>query len=104
MGCIARLGCLVLLALLGVIGWFTRDRWLPERFRTTPARSAATAWQPVSQAGADRTKAALAKLSEPRGPVFQNLSAGEVASYAFVEVGKRVGGSADSVQARIDGD
>lgn len=104
MGCIARLGCLFVLAILCVAGWFTRDRWLPERFRTTPARTAAAAWQPVTQGGADRTKAALAKLSEPRGPVFQNLSAGDVASFAFVEVGKRVGGSADSVAARIDGD
>ena len=28
MGCIARLGCLVLLALLAIGAWFTRDRWL----------------------------------------------------------------------------
>jgi hypothetical protein len=104
MGCIARLGCLFVLAIACVIGWFTRDRWLPDRFRTTPARPAATSWQPVTQSGADRTKAALAKLSAPRGPVFENLTAGDVASYAFAEIGKRVGGSADSVAARIDGD
>jgi hypothetical protein len=104
MGCIARLGCLFVLVILCIVGWFTRDRWLPERFRTTPARPAATAWQPVTSPGADRTRAALAKLSEPRGPVFQSLSAGDVASYAFAEFGKRVGGSADSVAARIDGE
>src|ERR671921_464390 len=28
MGCFARLGCLVMLALLAVGGWLTRDRWL----------------------------------------------------------------------------
>lgn len=104
MGCIARLGCLFVLAIACVVGWFTRDRWLPERFRTKPAAPAATAWQPVTQSGADRTKSALSKLSEPRGPVFQNLTAGDVASYAFAEFGKRVGGSADSIAARIDGD
>ena len=102
MGCIARLGCLVVLAIACIGGWFTRDRWLPERFRTTP-RVVATTWQPVTAAGAERTRAALAKLSETRGPVFQNLSAGDVASYAFAEFGKRVGGSADSVAARVDG-
>ena len=103
MGCIARLGCLVVLAIACIGGWFTRDRWLPERFRTTP-RVVATTWQPVTAAGAERTRAALAKLSETRGPVFQNLSAGDVASYAFAEFGKRVGGSADSVAARVDGE
>jgi hypothetical protein len=105
MGCIARLGCLFVLAILCVAGWFTRDRWLPERFRTTPSRTAATTdWQPVTRTGADRTRAALTKLSEPRGPVFQNLTAGDVASYAFAEMGRKVGGSVDSVAARIDGE
>lgn len=28
MGCIARLGCLVLLLCLLALGWLTRDRWL----------------------------------------------------------------------------
>ena len=104
MGCIARLGCLFVLVIACVAGWFMRDRWLPERFRTKPAAAAATAWQPVTQAGADRTRAALVKLSQTRGPVFQNLTAGDVASFAFAELGKSVGGSADSVSARIDGD
>jgi hypothetical protein len=103
MGCIARLGCLFVLAILCVVGWFTRDRWLPARFRTTPAATTST-WQPVTPSGADHTKAALSKLSERTGPVFQTLTAGDVASFAFSEFGKRVGGSADSVAARIDGE
>ena len=104
MGCIARLGCLFVLVIACVAGWFTRDRWLPDRFRTKPVAAPATAWQPVTQAGANRTKAALIKLSETRGPVFQNLTAGDVASFAFAELGKSVGASADSLAARIDGD
>jgi hypothetical protein len=92
MGCIARLGCLFVLVMLAIAGWFTRDRWLPQRFRTTPA-AAASAWQPVTPAGAQRTNAALTKLS-----------AGDVASFAFTEFGKRLNGSADSVSARVEGD
>jgi hypothetical protein len=103
MGCIARLGCLFVLVILAIAGWFTRDRWLPQRFRTTPA-AAASAWQPVTPAGAQRTNAALTKLSDQRGPVFQTLSAGDVASFAFTEFGKRLNGSADSVSARVEGD
>src|SRR6185436_3563618 len=104
MGCIARLGCLVILAILCVVGWFTRDRWLPERFRAHTVSAAANGWEPVTQAGADRTRLALERLSQPRGPVFQTLSAGDVASLAFSELGKRVSGAADSVVARIDAD
>jgi hypothetical protein len=105
MGCIARLGCLILLAILAVAGWFTRDRWLPERFRThAELTSPGTAWQPLSDAGAQRTQAALAKLSQPRGPVFQTLAGADVASYVFHELATRLPASSDSVQAMVAGD
>lgn len=102
MGCIARLGCLIVLVILACIGWFTRDLWVPERFRSHPATASADAWQPVTEAGAARTRAALQKLSQPQGPVFQTLSAGDIASLAFTELATRVGGAADSVAAKID--
>jgi len=104
MGCIARLGCLFLLAILAVVGWFTRDRWLPERFRTHAASTPAIAWQPVTDAGAQRTEAALSKLSQPRGPVFQTLSGADVASYVFRQLANRLPASSDSVQAMVNGD
>ena len=104
MGCIARLGCLFLLAILAIAGWFTRDLWLPERFHTHPSTPSASAWQPLSQAGADRTRAALTKLSQPRGPVFQTLSGAAVASYVFREVARQLPPSTDSVQAMVEGD
>ena len=68
MGCIARLGCLVVLAILLVAGWFTRDRWLPEQFRThasvTPSSvKSGAGWQPITSAGAERTRVALDKLN-----------------------------------------
>ena len=112
MGCIARLGCLVLLAILAVVGWFTRvlrraRAWGPKRGRcqSRPRRAPPPSRPPARLASeAERTRIALQKLSQPRGPVFQTLSAGDVASLAFSEATKRVGGAADSVAARIEGD
>src|SRR5678816_851916 len=78
MGCIARLGCLFLLAIAAIGGWYTRDLWLPEKYRSHAAVTANATWQPISQDGADRTRAALDKLSQPRGQVFQTLTASAV--------------------------
>lgn len=104
MGCIARLGCLILLLILAPIAWITRDHWLPERFRPHAATAVATSWQPLTSAGADSTQAALAKLSQTRGPVFQTLSGAAVASYVFRELARQLPPSTDSVQALVDGD
>ena len=102
MGCLARLGCLILVVCLGVAAWMTRAMWLPDMFREHPP-VAARAWQPVSESGAARTRAALDKLSQPRGPVYQTVSAGDVASLAFAETIGQTKGEVDSVEARIDG-
>jgi hypothetical protein len=105
MGCIARLGCLFVLACAAVVGWFTRDRWLPERYRPHATAAAnAPAWERLSDAGAERTRVALDKLSQPRGPVFQTLSGADVASYVFGALAKTLPASADSVQAMVAGD
>ena len=105
MGCIARLGCLFLLAILAVIGWFTRDRWMPESMRSHAiGATKGAAWQPLSDAGAQRTEAALAKLSQPRGPVFQTLSGADAASYVFRQLANRLPESSDSVEAMVSGD
>jgi len=105
MGCVARLGCLVLLAILAVIGWFTRDRWMPERLRSHAVSAAkGPTWEPLSDAGAARTEAALAKLSQARGPVFQTLSGADAASYVFRKLADRLPRSSDSVEAMVSGD
>ncbi len=105
MGCLMRLGCLVILAIAAGIGWMTRDRWMPEgwRHRFAPPPKVAT-WEPLSDAGAARTRAALAKLSQPRGPVFQTLSGADVASYAFKEMAKRLPEGVDSIRTRMSDD
>ncbi len=107
MGCIARLGCLFILACAAVVGWFTRDRWMPEKYRSyfeSASLTKAPTWQPLSESGADRTRAALDKLSQRDGPVFQTLSGADVASYIFRQLASKLPPSADSIQAIVVGD
>jgi hypothetical protein len=103
MGCIARLGCLAVLVIATIGGWYTRDLWLPEKYRSHPAATTSAAWQPLSQDGAERTRAALDKLNQPRGQVFQTLSASDLASYAFAELSKKFPGSAENVETSVSG-
>jgi hypothetical protein len=105
MGCIARLGCLVVLAVLAVFGWLNRDRWL-HKVTGSPAATTTTGplWEPLSPAAGARGKRAIDNLSNPGGPVFANLSAGEVASYVFQTAARTIPASADSAEAAIIGD
>src|SRR5215208_4429922 len=104
MGCIARLGCLAVLAIAAVVGWFTRDLWLPERYRSHAAVASNAAWKPLTNDGAERTRIALEKLNQPRWQVFQTRAASDLASYVFAELSKRFPGSADSVETMVSGD
>ncbi|HEY4218493.1 MAG TPA: hypothetical protein VGM67_15230 [Gemmatimonadaceae bacterium] len=105
MGCIARLGCLIVLVVAGAIGWFTRDQWLPARFRPQAAVVAkAPTWEPLSDSGAARTRSALNKLSQRTGPVFQTVSGADAASYVFTELAKEMPPSTDSIEAMVNGE
>jgi hypothetical protein len=105
MGCLFRLGCLFILLCAAVVGWFTRDHWMPERFRDklSPRPAKVATWEPLTQSGADRTRTALDKLSQPSGPVFQTLSGADVASYAFRELAKDMP-AADSMAVLVNND
>jgi hypothetical protein len=102
MGCIARLGCLVLLVILGVAAWFTRGWWLPRVTRQPPPATAT--WEPLTDDGVERTRAALSQLEAPSGPVFRSLSGGDVASYVFDSLARQLPRSTDSVQAGVFSD
>jgi hypothetical protein len=106
MGCIARLGCLVMLALIAVAGWLTRDQWLPKltgRAATTESAAVST-WQPLSPEAGARGKKKIDELSSPAGPVYSNLTASEVASYVFQTLARTIPASADSAEAAVIGD
>lgn len=127
MGCLFRLGCLIVLLVCGIIAYFTRDRWMDQlpwrtphtettRTRDAGARSSpripstasttpdADGWTPLSEAGAARTRQSLQTLSGDRGPVFVTLSGGDAASYVFLQIVKQMPASSDSFAARVDHD
>jgi hypothetical protein len=103
MGCIARLGCLVVLVLLAIGAWLTRDRWW-HKINGSPSATAGPQWEPLSPAAGARGKRAIDNLANPSGPVFTNLSAGEVASYVFQTAARTIPASADSAEAAVIGD
>ena len=106
MGCIARLGCLVVLVGLAIGAWFTRDKWMSRVPGAAPPSAVSTApvWEPLSPEAGARGKRAIDNLSSSNGPVFANLRAGEIASYVFQTVGRTLPASADSVEAAVIGD
>jgi hypothetical protein len=105
MGCIARLGCLIVLAILAAAGWLTKDRWL-HKVTGRPATSATAEplWQPLTPAAGERGRRALEGLARPAGPVFASLTAAEAASYVFQSAARTIPASSDSVEAAVIGD
>ena len=104
MGCFARVGCLILLVILGVVAWLNRDRWYHRASAPGHSVTVAPGWYPLSDAGAKRTRDALEKLSSPRGPVFVTLGGSDVASYIMSQIAKQMPASSDSFAARITDD
>ena len=104
MGCIARLGCLMVLAVVAVGAWFTRDRWMSNIPGAAPAVASAPLWQPLTPQAGAKGKRAIESLQLGSGPVFANLEAGEIATYVFQTVGRTLPASSDSVEAAVIGD
>lgn len=104
-GCIRRLGCLVLLALIaGVWYWYARVE--PSRTtKTTSSGSVAGSWEPLSGPNAMRGERAVTSLGQRSGPVFANLTGSEAASYIFLAASKgQLPPSAQSISSAIIGD
>lgn len=107
MGCLRRAGCLLVLAVIAVGLWITQDSWLRVIHRSAgpqPETAAERVWQPLSPDAAARGRRALDGLASPRGPVYANLSADEIASYVVQAAGSAFPASADSVEAAVIGD
>ena len=105
MGCLARLGCLTLIVLIALVAWLTSDQWMPRvTGRATTVSASGPVWEPITPQGAQRTRQLLARLNQPTGPVFGNLSGGDVASYIYQSLAKQLPPSAESIQAAVIGD
>lgn len=99
------LGCLFLIILLALAGFFTRDLWMARVFHrgATPVAAMPT-WQDLTPEGARRARVALERLRAPRGPVFLNVAPGDLAAYILQELSRTLPPSADSIQAAAIGD
>lgn len=105
MGCLRKLGCLGLLIVLAIAGWFTRDRWLHKVpiIGRNPTADALPAWQRLSPDGAGRARAAIRRLEGRSGPVYVNVAPGDLAAYVFQELSGALPGDADSIEAAAIG-
>jgi hypothetical protein len=107
MRCLARLGCLVVLVIVGAVAWFTRDTWM-SKLRRAPAAdttvAAAEVWQRVTPDGGARARDALRRLQARNGPAFVNVTPADLASYILQELRQTLPASADSIEASAIGD
>jgi hypothetical protein len=102
-GCLARLGCLAVILVAAAAAYLTRDRWLP---RVTGERDPVVAtWQPVSDTAATRAERSLESLGARRGPVFVNLTPGQLASLLLARAdGRAVAAAIHDAEAAVEGE
>lgn len=110
-GCFRRLGCLVFLLILAVLGWFNRDRLesIYRRYAGEPRADSTDVvvrggWEPLTPAKASVGQKAVEGLAQPRSPAYANLSAGEAASYIFLAVAKQLPPSSRDISSSIRDD
>jgi hypothetical protein len=101
-GCLRRIGCLVILAIVLAGAWYWYAR-VPSSARKTSSAAAAE-WQPLSSANAERGRRAVESLGAPSGPVFANLSGSDAASFIFLSAARQLPPSAQNVSAAVIGD
>ena len=116
-GCFRRLISLVILAVVAVAAFFTRDLWLPKARAIvaqvageTPAArdSSATApadtgWTSLSYSAAEKGRRAIERLRAGKGSTRITLSASEFASAALDSLMSQLPSSTDSLQVRTSG-
>lgn len=110
MGCIGRLGCLIVLVLLAAAAWIFRDRWL---HLVADGRSGSDSavvsgregvWEQLTPQGGERARRALAQLEQPNGPASVTVTVPDLAAYVYQELARQLPPSADSVEAMARGD
>src|SRR3954471_382296 len=106
MGCLRRIGCLLLLLVICAAAWLTRDMWWSRLRGKTGGSAASTTqiWQPLTKEGAARAGAALKRLDSRTGPAYASVAPGDLAAYIFQELSRALPASADSVEAAAIGD
>lgn len=100
-GCLKQIGCLVVLVVLAVAGWFTRDMWWDRVTGRNSTTSAEIVWTPISEAPASKARERVSALSKRGGAVYANLTPAEVASLLLAESGGKLPASVSDVEAAI---
>jgi hypothetical protein len=109
LGCFRRIGCLAVLLIAAGL-WLVRDLWWPrvreavDRGAARPRPTAAAdtnVWEPLDQPRATRGERAVRALAARSGPVYVNLRAGELASYAFLSLADTPPLPLDGAQAAV---
>jgi len=105
-GCLGRLGCLILLAVLAVGGWYTKDLWYP-KVRSVVVSSppaASVTWHAITPEAARDGERVVARLDDTGGPVFASLTPAEFAAWQLAPAMKILGSSAATPEASVHGD
>ncbi len=105
-GCLGRLGCLLLLAVLAVGGWYTKPWWYP-RVRamvvaTPPADT--IAWTPITPDAATAGTRAAERLAAKNGPVYASLTPAEFVAWQLTPAMKILGTAAAQPEASVQGE
>lgn len=84
-GCIGRLGCGLVLIVLGAAGWHYRDVWMPKAKELITAEMPwdHDEWSRVTITGGERAEARMRQLQEPTGPTFVNVSGADFTGFAL---------------------
>ena len=108
MGCLRRLGCLLLLVVLAAgAAWITSNRWRPLLPGWVPgtedarAIAADTGWAPVTPVGATRAEHALSALRDRSAKVYTPVSPADFAGYVLMDLSGRLPPDGDSTQAVV---
>lgn len=101
-GCIRKLGCLVMLLLIGG-GIYLYMGQRDGRTAGSPTSSAPRRplWEPITVLNAERGRREVESLRDARGSVFANLSGGEAASYIFLSAARQLPPGAEKAQASV---
>lgn len=105
-GCLGRLGCLLVVAVLAVGGWFTKPYWYP-RVRAmvvaTP-RADTVAWTPITPEAAAAGARTAERLAAKNGPVYASLTAAEFVAWQLTPAMKILGTAAAKPEASVQGE
>ncbi|MEX1187408.1 MAG: hypothetical protein WEA80_12530 [Gemmatimonadaceae bacterium] len=100
LGCVRKLGCLVILAVALAAAYFWWARGPDDEAAAPGVR--AVVWEPLSPALGAQGRAAVDALGA--GQAYAALSAGQVASYIFLEMANGLPKSAEDLEAAVIGD